>query len=124
MAGFVDKWELRPLRRNEGREKGCPEKSGWSRIETYNKNNISFDEVLSRNVRESAVTNDPTRGRNHGKEGRQNSFRLLQLVELDEGVEEGDGNENTTKVRVWEVILWKHKVDTDCSDEEDRKHQP
>lgn len=54
---------------------------------------------------EGSVTQDAAGRRNHSEEGRKDRLRFLQLVELDECVEKGDSDEDTTEISVLYVTL-------------------
>ena len=62
---------------------------------TYDKYDISFDEFACWNCGKPPIAHCVTSGRNHGKEGGEDRLALLQLVEFDESIEEGNSNQNT-----------------------------
>ena len=74
---------------------------------TYEQDNVTFDQLCRRERSQHAPSYDPTGGRDHCQEGSEDSFGFLDLVPVDEGVEEGDGNEDPTEVGVLEVVLQK-----------------
>lgn len=76
-----------------------------ARNRTYQKHNIALHKASSWDILEGSVTQDAAGRRNHSEEGRKDSLRLLQLVELDECVEKSDCDEDATEIGVLYVTL-------------------
>ena len=73
--------------------------------QTHHKHHVALDKICRGNRCEGAIADDTARWWDKGKERLQNSLGLLQLVELDERVEEGHCDEDTTEIRILEAVL-------------------
>jgi hypothetical protein len=78
---------------------------GGGLVAHADEDDVALDEVRRGHGLERAGADDAARGRDHGEEGRENRLGLLELVELDERVEERDGDEDPAEVRVRKVVL-------------------
>lgn len=73
---------------------------------TYDENNVALHKVRRGDRGERRVPDDSARGWYHCQKRCEDSFGLLELIELDECVEEGHGDEDAAEIRVREVVLW------------------
>ena len=74
-------------------------------VQTNQKYHVPFDQIGCRDGGNCAVADNATGRRDHGQKRCKNSFRLLNLVEVDRGIDKSDQDKNTPKVGILEVSL-------------------